>query len=109
MSDDELERLRQKKLAELRQQAVQEQGVSEQVQFLEAQKMAVLRQILTPEARERLGSLRMAWPDLVDEVEQQLIALAQTGRLPVPLDDTQLRQILARIMPQSREIKIERR
>ena len=109
MEDAELEMLRRKKMQELQQQQGQAAMAQEQERQYEAQKQALMRRILTPEARERLGNLRMAKPELVDEGERQLIALAQSGRLPLPLDDESMRQILSRLTPQSREIKITRR
>jgi len=42
-------------------------------------------------------------------VEQQLVALAQSGRVQRMIDDETLRQILERVIPKKREIKIERR
>ena len=46
---------------------------------------------------------------MADSVEMQLIQLAQSGRLQGIIDDTMLRNILAQIAPQHREITIERR
>ncbi len=76
---------------------------------MEAQKQGVLRQILTPEARDRLANIRLANPQMAESVEMQLIQLAQSGRLRGVIDDTMLRNILAQIAPQRREITIERR
>ena len=107
--DDELDAIRRRKLLELQQaqqQAVSEQQYRDQVQ---AQRQMVLRQILTPEARERLGRIELAYPELKESVESQLIALAQSGRVQRMIDDETLRQILERIIPKKREIKIERR
>ena len=42
-------------------------------------------------------------------IESQLIALAQSGRVQRVIDDETLRQILMRLIPKKREIKIERR
>jgi programmed cell death protein 5 len=107
--EDELEALRQRKMQELQVRAQQEAMAQEQAKQVDAQRQMVMRQILTPEARERLANLRMTRPDVVDSVESQLIMLVQSGRITQQIDDYTLRQILRKVMPQKREIKIERR
>jgi len=107
--EDELSALRQRKLQELQSRAQQEAAAQEQARQIEAQKALVMRQILTPEARERLANLRMTRPDIVETVENQLIMLVQSGRVSQMIDDYTLRQLLRRVMPTKREIKIERR
>lgn len=107
--DDELEAIRRRKFADL--QAQQDQAIAQQQyrEQVQAQRQAILRQILTPEARERLGRIELAYPELKESVEQQLVALAQSGRVQRMIDDETLRQILERVIPKKREIKIERR
>lgn len=107
--EDELEALRQRKLQELQMRAQQEVAMQEQAKQAEAQKALLMRQILTPEARERLANIRMTRPDIVDTVENQLIMLVQSGRITQQIDDYMLRQILRKVMPTKRDIKIERR
>lgn len=111
--DEELEELRRRKMAELQAQASQQQAqaqaAAQQRAEQEAVRRALLRKILTPEARERLTRLSMARPEAAQGVEDQLLALAQSGRVQGPIDDATLREILARIVPQKRDIKIERR
>ena len=109
MGDPELAALRQKRMAEIQQQAQQQAAQEEQAKQFEMQKQSVLRQILTPEARDRLGNIRLANPQMADSVEMQLIQLAQSGRLMGPIDDAMLKNILGQITPQKREITIQRR
>jgi len=77
-------------------------------QQLELQKQALLRKILTPEARQRLTNLKMVRPEFTEQLELQLIQLAQKGKLPIPLTDEQLKQILIQLQSQKRETKIRR-
>ena len=107
--DNELDALRQRKLQELQNRAQQEAAAQERAKQVEAQKGLLMRQILKPEARERLANLRMTRPDVVEMVEDQLIALVQSGRISQQIDDYTLRQILRKVMPSKREIKIDRR
>jgi programmed cell death protein 5 len=107
--EDELEALRKRKLQELQVHQQQREIEEAQMAQLEAQKQSVLRQILTPEARERLGRIQLAYPDVAENVSNQLIMLAQSGRVQKVIDDATLRQILRKVLPSKREIKIERR
>ncbi|MEM4264427.1 MAG: DNA-binding protein [Thermoplasmata archaeon] len=106
---DELELIRQRKMQEMIARQQEAALREEQARQLEAQKQSVLRQILTPEARSRLSNLKMARPELAEAVENQLILLAQSGRIQQQIDDDTLKQLLQRIVPKKREIKIERR
>ena len=118
MSD--LDEIRQKRMAELQaqqaaaQQAQQQQAVQQaqqqeaQAQF-EAQKKQILGQILTPEARNRLANLRLTKPELVNQIELQLIQSAQAGSLRGKVTDEQLKVLLRQIAGQKREIKITRK
>jgi programmed cell death protein 5 len=107
--DEELEEIRKRKLEELQRQGQQQMIVEEQESQMKAQKQAILRQILTPDARERLGRVKLAYPDIAENVENQLILLAQSGRVRSVIDDETLIQILGKIVPKKRDIRIERR
>jgi programmed cell death protein 5 len=108
MSDEELEELRQKKLLALQRRIAEEQRRVQMEQQLEMQKQAILKTILTPEARQRLANLKLVKPEFTAQLELQLIQLAQMGKVPVPLTDEQLKQILIQLQTQKREIKIRR-
>lgn len=107
--DDELEAIRRKKLEELQQSQQQQVVAEEEEAKIKAQRQVVLRKILAPAARERLGRLKLAHPDIVESVENQLILLAQSGRVKNVIDDATLVEILAKVIPKKRDIKIERR
>jgi len=108
MSDDELENIRKRKLLSMQNRVSDEQRQTQADEKLEAQKQALLRQILSPEARQRLNNLKMVRADFTEQIELQLIQMAQIGKLPIPLSDTQLKQILMQLQSRKREIKITR-
>ncbi|MEM1675590.1 MAG: DNA-binding protein [Desulfurococcaceae archaeon] len=98
--DDELEAIRRRKLIELQKKIEEEKKRREQIE-------AILKQILTPEARNRLANLRLVKPELVDIVEQQLITLARSGRVQLPITDDFLKKLLSEIYEQThRETRI---
>lgn len=107
-ADDELEEIRKRKLLELQRRLLQEQQEAQLRKQAELQKQALLRRILEPKARQRLTNLRMVKPEIVSQLEVQLIQLAQTGRVPIPITDSLLKEILLRIQRSRREIKIRR-
>ncbi|MGD9382198.1 MAG: DNA-binding protein [Candidatus Thorarchaeota archaeon] len=106
LSDEELEEIRQRKLASLREQALEDQAREQQIAEAQAQKEAILRQILTPEARSRLTNIRIVKPQVAEQIELQLIQLASSGRLRARVTDEQLKTLLQQITGQERERKI---
>ncbi len=109
MSDVELDELRRKKLSALQRQISDEQKSGQMEQQLEQQKQVLLRNILTTEARQRLTNLKMVKPEFTDQLELQLIQLAQQGKIPIPLADDQLKKILVQLQSRKRETTIRRR
>ena len=118
MSD--LDEIRQRRMAELQaqqaatQNRAQQQAMAQaqqqeaQAQF-EAQKKQILGQIMTPEARQRLANLKLTKPEMVNQIELQLIQSAQAGSLRGKVTDDQLKVLLRQIAGQKREIKITRK
>jgi programmed cell death protein 5 len=107
LSDDEdLEQLRRRRLAELQDAAAMDQQAAQE-QEARQQRAAVLRQILTAEARTRLANLRMVKPAFAEQLENELIRLAQSNRLPaIPVTDKQLKAMLAQLQTRMRETKV---
>ena len=108
MEDAELEELRRRKMAELQRQRDQQAMQQDQMKQVDDQKAAIMRQILTPEARDRLATVKMAYPDVARAVEDQLIRLVQAGQINRQIDEPTLKSILRKVAPQKRDITIER-
>lgn len=108
MSEEELEALRKRRMLELQQRMAAEQQQAQAQQQLERQKQALLRRILTPEARRRLTNLNMVKPEFTQQLELQLIQLAQQGRINLPITDEQLKELLVRLQSGRRDYKIRR-
>jgi programmed cell death protein 5 len=115
--EDDIEELRKKKMEQLQEQAEQQQGQGQaqgeaaeaQRQQAEAQKQAILRQALTDGARKRLNTVKMSKPEFGEQVEQQVIALAQSGRLNGQVDEEQMKSLLQELKPDKKSFNIERR
>jgi programmed cell death protein 5 len=101
-----MEELQQQAAQQAQQQSQDAQAQEQMRRELEAQKRQVLLQILTPEARSRLANLRLTKPEFVDQVELQLIQLAQMGRIKSKITDEQLKELLRKLAGQKRDIKI---
>jgi len=108
MSDDELDQIRKRKLLSMQHRMSDEQRQGQAEQQMEDQKQALMAKILAPEARQRLNNLKMVRKDFAENIEMQLIEMAQTGKLPIPLSDAQLKQILVQLQSRKRETKIRR-
>jgi programmed cell death protein 5 len=110
-SDEELEKLREQKREQLKDQMgeEEEEAVEAQRQQAEAQKKAILRQHLTDGARKRLNTVKMSKPQVGEKVEQQVVALAQSGRIQGKIDEEKMKQLLSEITPDSKSFDIKRR
>ena len=111
-TDEELDELRQKKMEQLKEQQGgegQSEAAEAQRQQAEAQKKAMLRKALTDGARQRLNSVQMSKPQFGEKVEQQIVALAQSGRLQGKIDEEQMKELLQEMKPDSQSFDIKRR
>lgn len=112
MGDDEIAELRRKRAAQMQQQAIDQQLMQEDMERqkqADAQIHAILVQILEPEARERLNTIKLTRPDFAKSVEQQLVMLAQSGRLKHKITDEQLKALLQQLQPAKRDFTIRRK
>jgi len=107
-NEEEIEELKRRRMLELQARAAEQQRQEELRRQYEVQKKLALQQILTPEARSRLANIRAAKPEFAEQIELQLIQLAQGGRISSQITDTQLKEILRRVQERRRDIKIRR-
>jgi len=66
----------------------------QQLEEFEKMKKVLLKKLLTKDAIERLGRIRLVKPELATELELYLIQLYQSGQIKNVIDDGQLRKIL---------------
>ncbi len=112
MGDDELSEIRKRRMAQLQQQAGDQQAMQEEAerqQRLKSQMQMVLMQILEPDARERLNTIKLTKPDFAGAVEQRLVMLAQSGRIQQKITDAQLKSYSGRLAPAKRDYSITRK
>ncbi len=107
--EDELEELKKKKMQELKEKKQSGESQEEAQRQMEAQKKAMLRKVMTSDARERLARVKMARPELAEQIESQIIALAQRGATNDKIDDDTLKELLKKLSGQKKEINIKRR
>ena len=108
MSDEEeLEELRRRKLEQLQRQAAQQQIANAQQREFEAQKYQIMRKILTQEGRQRLENIRMVRPQFAEQIELQLIQLAQSGRLRGQLTDDAFKRLLEQLTNTKKKFNIK--
>jgi programmed cell death protein 5 len=111
MGDDELAELRRRRLEQFQRQSADQQVMEEELRRqkqVDAQIHHVLLQILEPEARERLANIKLTKPEFARAIEQQLVALAQSGRLKQKITDAQLKELLQQLVPQKKDWNIRR-
>ncbi|KAK4697917.1 programmed cell death protein 5, partial [Lecanoromycetidae sp. Uapishka_2] len=98
MSDADLEEIRKGRLAQLQQQqggASGGGGGEDQKQQQESEARAsILAQVLTPEAADRLGRIRLVKESRATDVENRLIMLARSGQLRSKVTEDQLKELL---------------
>ncbi|MEA2035563.1 MAG: DNA-binding protein [Euryarchaeota archaeon] len=112
MGDDELAEIRRKRMEQLQRQQMEQGGMEEELEKQRQQESQIhmaLMQILEPNARERLNTIKLTRPEFAKAVEQQLVMLAQSGRLRGRIDDEQLKALLTQLLPKKKDYTITRR
>jgi len=106
--EEELEELRKKKLEALQQQVAHQQIAEAQQEEFETRKYQIMRKILSQEGRQRLENIRIVKPEFAQQIELQLIQLAQAGRLRGPLSDADFKKLLEQLTGKKKDFKIKK-
>lgn len=99
--DNELSLLREQRRLELQKQLQQQASAqadaeikAHQAQVDEQNTSAVLKTILSPEARSRLATIAMASPQRADSIRVALMKMNDEGRIQGSINDEQFKQLL---------------
>ena len=90
-------------MEQFQQQSQEEEQMKQQIEQLEA----IVKQALTKEALERYGNLKAAFPDRAVQLLVILTQAIQSGQV-TRIDDNTLKEILKKITPEKKDIKIKR-
>lgn len=107
MSEDlELEEIKRRKLEEYRKRLEESYDEERKRREFELKKEEILRKILTPEARNRINTVKLVKPELINQLELQLMQLALAGKIKEPLTDEQIKELLRSIQT-TRELRFK--
>lgn len=106
MSD--AEEIKRRMLEQMQNQMATEQQQKAEQDSAQAQRQALLRQLLESEARGRLERIKLAKPEEGTYIENQIIMLFQMGRIKQRISDSMLKKLIPQLLPKKRDIKIRR-
>ncbi|XP_051513311.1 programmed cell death protein 5-like [Myxocyprinus asiaticus] len=105
MADEELEVIRQQRMAELQAKnadpSSEQQGQQEAKQRETEMRNSILAQVLDQSARARLSNLALVKPDKSKAVENYLIQMARFGQLGGKITEVGLIEILEKVSQQT--------
>lgn len=107
--EKDAEDIKKKQLEKMKEKSQSSEGQEQAEEELEAKKKALLRKVMTSDARERLGRVKVARPQVAEKVESQIIMLAQRGQVQGKIDDETLKKLLKKLTDKGKDINIKRR
>ncbi len=110
MDELDIEELKRRKMEELKQKFAEHEATEQQAAFAEQQQEeqldAITRKLLEPEAKARLGNVKLVNRELYFKAVQAAMYLAQRSGGAEKLNDYQMKRILERLSGAKREIRI---
>jgi len=98
----EVDAMKQKKLEQMQQQQNQQLEIESKLD-------EVARKILTPEAKARLGNVKLVNRELYMNAIQTLLYLYQQGQIQGKINEADLKALLVKLKSGKREISITRK
>ncbi|MBD3155739.1 MAG: hypothetical protein GF368_03735 [Candidatus Aenigmarchaeota archaeon] len=80
----------------------------EKMQEIEQMKKTIVRKILTKDAIQRMGRIKLVKPELANQLELYLVQLYQSGEIKQMIDDKQLKELLNLLTNKKNKFKIIR-
>ncbi|EFN54396.1 hypothetical protein CHLNCDRAFT_24727, partial [Chlorella variabilis] len=121
-ADAELEAIRQRRMAQLMEQAggggkapatpEEMQAQEEQREAAEEQRRAMLMNLMQPSARDRLARISLVKPDKARAIEDMLIMAARRGQIQEKVSEARLIELLEQVSEQTEKktkVTIQRR
>ena len=108
MNDNGADEIKKQKMEGMQQFREQHEARQRQLEA-EMQIDELLRKILTPEAKLRLGNVRMANKELYNGAVQLVMYLYKNGQIEDRVSEVQLKALLEKLSAGKRDIKIKRK
>ncbi len=105
----DVEEIRARKLEEMKQRMQNQHEEAEQQAKMDQQLDALLKPILTPEAKSRLSNVKLVNYEKYLQVAQGIIMMARQGKLPARINEDQLKSLLIQVTPPKKEFTITRK
>lgn len=96
--DEALRQLQERLMAEMAAKKRKEEEIAKELQKIDA----IVKQLLTIEAWQRLKRVELVKPELANEVKLYLVQLYSSGRLARKLGDDELKALLAQLSERSK-------
>lgn len=106
---EDIEELKEKRMEELKQKLLERKKAEEQAVQAETELDNVLRTVLSPEAKARLGNVKIVNKELYLTAAKTILYLYQSGKLKEKLRDNEARLLLERLSGRKPEFRIVRK
>ena len=105
---NEIEQLREQKMREIQEKYLEQQEKQRKTMEAEMQLNEALKIVLTPEAKTRLGNVKLVNKELYFKAAQTILYLFKAGRISEKIGEGQLKELLKKLS-EKKQISIKRK